>query len=241
MTEEGECVLVSAERKRKRLRMLRRALIVLLLLAMAAFLFEYTRPYRDDNPVDAFVDGLVGRDWVDFEDPDFSYVELPAGADLDGLLVVSRERSEYQDGDILLILPALEFSKGVSDGTARDNLRGHPGLFEMSAMPGQGDRNVCIAGHRDHSSFYYLDRVGPGDRAYLAYDGHIFTYLFRDVTVVVPSDWGIIDNQGFSCLTLITCTPIRVSSHRMVVRFALESIEVDTEARRAEIIDWSQE
>ena len=38
------------------------------------------------------------------------------------------------------------------------------------------------------------------------------------------------DGEGFSCLTLVTYMPIRVSAHRMAVRFELESIEEDTEA-----------
>ena len=221
-----------------RLRALRRALLALLVLAAAAFIFEYTRPFRDNNPLDAFVDDLIGRDWADFEDPDFRYVELPDGADLAGLLVVSQERDAYVDSAMVLILPALTFHKGVSDGVTREALRGRPGLFEMSDMPGAGDRNVSIAAHRDHSGFYYLDRVDQGDRVYLAYDGIIFTYLFYDRTVASPSDWSVVGKQGFSCCTLITCTPIRVASHRMVLRFILESVEEDTEARRAAIIDW---
>jgi len=219
----------------------RRALLHVLLLLFAmftlAFVFEYTRPYRFDNPVDAYVDKLIGRGWVDFEDPNLTYVEMPSDADSTGMLTVSDERGEY-NGGLILILPRLQLYTEVSGGTTLDSLHGHPGLFEMSDMPGEGDRNVSIAGHRDHSSFYYLDRVGEGDRAYLVYKGKIYTYVFHDRTEVLPSEWSIIGKQGYSCCTLITCTPIRTATHRMVVRFELESVEESTDARLAEIADW---
>ena len=236
---------IKNNQQRSPLRTMRRILLLLLLLAVAVFVFEYTRPFRPDNTVDAYVDRLIGRDWADFEDADLIYIEMPADADADmdhtGTFVVSNKRRAYADGAMILILPVLQLSKAVSDGTSKENLNGHPGLFAMSDMPGEGDYNVSIAGHRNRSNFYYLDRVGEGDRAYLIYDGYIYTYIFHDRTEVTPQEWGIISKQGFSCCTLITCTPIRIASRRMVVRFELESVETDSEERRSEIIDWEYE
>ena len=233
-TNSNKSAQVKHRRQSSRLRTMRRILILLLLLAIVVFIFEYTRPFRSDNTVDVYVDRLIRRDWVDFEDPDFIYIEIPADTDQTGKSIVSNERSDYVDGSMILILPELQISTAVSDGTSKENLSGHPGLFEMSDMPGEGDRNVSIAGHRNRKNFYYLDRIGDGDRVYLVYDGYIYTYLFYDRTKVLPTEWGVISTQGFSCCTLITCTPIRIASHRMVVRFVLEKIEVDSMERRSE-------
>jgi LPXTG-site transpeptidase (sortase) family protein len=238
---DGQSEQMKHNRRSSRLRAVRWILLLLLLLAITVFVFEYTRPFRPDNSVDDYVDRLIGRDWVDFEDPDLVYIEMPADEEHAEKFAVRHERSDYVDGTMILILPSLQLNKAVSDGTSKENLNGHPGLFPMSDMPGEGDCNVSIAGHRNRSNFYYLDRVGEGDRAYLVYDGYIYTYLYSSRTEVLPTQWDIIGKQGFSCCTLITCTPIRVASHRMVVRFELENIEADSEERRNEIIDWEQE
>jgi len=75
--------------------------------------------------------------------------------------------------------------------------------------------------------FYYLDRIGAGDRIYVFYDSKIYTYVFHDRDEVLPTDWSVISEQGYDCVTLITCTPIRVADKRMVVRFILESVVLD--------------
>jgi len=77
-----------------------------------------------------------------------------------------------------LLLPAVQLDTEVSNGTKLDCLHGHPNIFEMSDMPGESDHNVSIAGHRDHSFFYYLDRVGEGDQVYLVYKEYIYTYFY---------------------------------------------------------------
>jgi LPXTG-site transpeptidase (sortase) family protein len=209
---------------------LRSLLLALIALAAAALLFELTRPYRPDNPLDAFIDRLIGRDWAEselatVETAAITYVEMPADADLDGLLYITGERTDYAEGAMTLTIPKLELAMAVSDGTDRDALNRGPSLFEYSNMPGEGDRNVSIAGHRSRKFFYDLDKLGEGDRIYLDYEGNRYTYVFLDTKDVVPTDWSVITNQGFASCTLITCTPIRVSNMRMVVRFTLESIE----------------
>ncbi|MDR1571042.1 MAG: sortase [Clostridiales Family XIII bacterium] len=211
----------SALPKRSGLRPLLLALIVLLAAVLA---FELTRPYRPDNPIDRFIDSLIGRDWIqgdEVENADITYVEMPADSDLDGLLYVTGKRAGYADGAMRLILPALDLDLAVSDGTSRDDLARGPGLFEYSNMPGSEGGNVSIAGHRSRKQFYYLDRVGEGDPLYLVYGGETYAYEYLDRKEIEPTDWSVITNQGIESCTLITCTPIGVANKRMVVRFSL--------------------
>jgi LPXTG-site transpeptidase (sortase) family protein len=210
----------------------RRILLALICLTVAVFVFEVTRPYRPDNFIDRFVDALIGRDWIESELPtvetagegDIVYVEVPADADLTGMLYISPERESYEEGEMTLIVPALDLNTTVSDGTTRQDLRRNPGLFEFSGMPGNEKRNVSIAGHRSGGVFFYLDKLAEGDWVYLIYDSRIFAYLYSDRTEVLPTDWSIIADQGFDCCTLITCTPVDLANKRMVVRFELEKI-----------------
>jgi LPXTG-site transpeptidase (sortase) family protein len=210
---------------------LRPILATLIALTVVVLLFEVTRPYRPDNFIDAFIDWLIGRDFVEseldtVETADITYVEMPADADLDGLLYITGERADYADGAMRLIFPKLNLDAAVSDGTSRADLNRGPSLFEYSNMPGEGDRNVSIAGHRSRKWFYDLDKPGEGDRLYLEYGGNRYTYVYLDRKVIEPTDWSVIMNQGFSCCTLITCTPVKVANMRMVVRFTLESVEI---------------
>jgi LPXTG-site transpeptidase (sortase) family protein len=213
-----------------RLARLRPLLSALIALAAVVLLFELTRPYRPDNFIDAFIDALIGRDFAQSEldtpeTADITYVEMPADADLDGLLYVTDERSQYEDGSMTLVVPRLKLEMPVSDGTGRADLNRGPSLFEYSNMPGEGDRNVSIAGHRSRKFFYDLDKLRKGDRIFILYGSKRYTYKFLDRKDVEPTDWSVITNQGFSCCTLVTCTPVRVANMRMVVRFELKSIE----------------
>jgi LPXTG-site transpeptidase (sortase) family protein len=209
---------------------LRPLLAVLIALTIIVLLFEVTRPYRPDNFLDAFIDRLIGRDFSEselntVETADITYVEMPADADLSGLLYVTGEREDYLDGSMTLAVPKLGLEAAVSDGTSKADLNRGPSLFEYSNMPGFGDRNVSIAGHRSRKFFYDLDKPGEGDRVYITYGPKRYTYVFLDRKVIEPTDWSVITNQGFSCCTLITCTPVKIANMRMVVRFKLESIE----------------
>jgi LPXTG-site transpeptidase (sortase) family protein len=210
----------------------RRVLLALICLTAAVFLFELTRPYRPDNFIDRFVDALIGRDWMESGLPtvetavegDIVYVEMPADADLTGLLYITPERASYEDGAMTLIVPALDLSAAVSGGTTRRDLRYGPGLFEFSGMPGNEDQNVSIAGHRSGGVFFHLDKLAEGDWVYLIYDSRIFAYRYLDRTEVLPTDWSVVADQGFGCCTLITCTPVDLANKRMVVRFELDKI-----------------
>jgi len=209
------------------IRRIRKILLILIFIVAVAVIFELTRPYRPDNPVDGFVDGMIGRSPLEDEIADESpiYIQLPADADLDGLIPVSEERLWYDSGVMTLIIPSLDFDGPVQAGTSRAALKRGPGLFESSGMPGQPGANVSIAGHRTRSAFYYLNRLRKEDRIYLIYNSFIYTYVFYDRSVVHPTQWDVISEQGFDACTLITCTPIGVADKRMVVRFILESVD----------------
>lgn len=202
-------------------------LIFLIVAASGAVVFEATRPYRPENPIDGYVDVLLDRSTSETRLPDekpLIYIELPENAELEGLVAVPEERREYEDGAMRIDVPALDLVLTVSAGTSQAALQKGPGLFETSGMPDQAGANVSIAGHRTRGMFYYLDRLGEGDRIQITYDSCVFTYVYYDRKVVMPSDWSVICEQGFDCCTLITCTPIGAANRRMAVRFMLESV-----------------
>lgn len=150
-------------------------------------------------------------------------LQVPADELPEDTLYITQDRRLYQRGAMTLIIPSIDVYTLVGESTLPEGLREMPGLYEFSQLPGEGDVNVSIAGHRDiHDQvFYHLDKVEEGDFAYLVCAGTVFQYQYRDTTIVEPTDWSVIQPQGFSCLTLTTCDPIGTTINRMILRAQL--------------------
>lgn len=148
-------------------------------------------------------------------------------------LFITPERQAYQDADMALRIPKLEVDVPVLAGVDSATLLRGIGLYDYAQLPGEGNRNVSIAGHRnglrngkitDNMPFYYIDTLGEGDCLYLTDAEYIYQYVWDETYDVEPSDWGPIYSQGFSCVTLTSCTPIGISDHRIIVRGRLNEV-----------------
>jgi LPXTG-site transpeptidase (sortase) family protein len=161
----------------------------------------------------------------------------PADALPTDKLFVTAERRAYRDKDLRLVIPVIDIDEPVYDGTDKATLNKGACLYEVSQLPGKGNRNVSIAGHRNgvkngkitEIMFYHLDEVGEGDYLYLCDDEKVFRYLYEYSIVVAEDDWSEIYSKGYSSLTLTTCTPIGVADHRLIVSAALDGIFYKTE------------
>ncbi|MDR1574016.1 MAG: sortase [Clostridiales Family XIII bacterium] len=157
-------------------------------------------------------------------------------------LLITAERRAYRDKELRLVIPALDIDEPVYDGTDTATLNKGACLYEVSQLPGKGNRNVSIAGHRNGVSkgkiteimFYHLDKVGEGDYFYLSDDEKVFRYLYEYTVTVEESDWSEIYSKGYSSLTLTTCTPIGVADRRLIVCASLDGI-----FRKAENFDFT--
>lgn len=159
----------------------------------------------------------------------------PIPDEVDGLpvgkWVVTAERKEYKDGALTLYIPKLDVTRTIWAGTDADTLSKGVGLYDYAQLPGEGNRNVSLAGHRnglkngkitDHAPFYYIDQLTDGDYLYLYDSAHIYRYVYEWTEVVEPDDWGPIATTGYSCVTITSCEPIGISDHRIVVRAVLD-------------------
>ncbi|MCL1804786.1 MAG: class E sortase [Clostridiales bacterium] len=148
-------------------------------------------------------------------------------------LFITGERRRYKDQDLTLVIPKLNKTLPIYNGVTQEVLKKGAGLYDFAQLPGEGNRNVSIAGHRntsrfgvitDNAPFYYIDKLKDGDYLYLTDEENVYRYLYEDTRVVEADDWGPIYSQGFSCLTITSCTPIGIGSHRIVVRGRLDEI-----------------
>ncbi|MGX8706310.1 MAG: class C sortase, partial [bacterium] len=106
------------------------------------------------------------------------------------------------------------------------------GHMEGTSLPVGGKNTHCgLAGHRALPSarlFTDLDRLGRGDLIYITVLNELLVYQVDQISVVLPHelDYMAIVN-GMDLVTLVTCTPYGVNSHRLLVRgrrVALENI-----------------
>lgn len=164
-------------------------------------------------------------------DPD-PVPELPEDGLPHDKLFITVERQHYKTGDLTLIIPKLKVNAAVQDGTTTADLRRGACLYEYAQLPGEGNRNVSIAAHRNgrrngkvtEAMFYHVDKLLENDYLYLKLGDKIYRYIYKDTKVVEATDWGPIYSQGFSCLTLTSCEPIGVSTHRIIIRASLDEI-----------------
>ena len=127
-----------------------------------------------------------------------------------------------KENDILYILriPIIESEspvrEGVSDGVLADSLGHEPGTAYIGETG-----NCVIAGHRNYSFGKYFNRlneVAIGDNIYVDTKDATYKYEVYDIIVVEPDDLSVLDNTDEEIITLYTCTPVVIGTHRLVVK-----------------------
>lgn len=98
------------------------------------------------------------------------------------------------------------------------------GHIPGTTNPGEAG-NCVIAGHRARAKgrlFNRLDELELGDIISITYNSNSFEYKVSEIKIVEPTDVSVLNsnNDEFS-LTLITCHPVRVLSHRLIVKAIL--------------------
>lgn len=128
------------------------------------------------------------------------------------------------EGIGILTIESIDLRLPVMNGVDEDELRIAPGRVPQTAQIGEIG-NAVIAGHRNYSfgsMFNRLDEVEIGDIVqFQALCGEIMLFEVFEILVILPEDQiAFIQPQDESIITLYTCTPIRVATHRLLIRAA---------------------
>lgn len=122
-----------------------------------------------------------------------------------------------------LEIPSLRLSMPVYHSTMETILQKYIGHVEGSSMPiGGFGTHAVVSGHRGLPSaelFTNLDRVEVGDLFQVHVLGETLTYEVDDISTVLPAEvtqLSIEADQDW--VTLVTCTPYGVNTHRLLVR-----------------------
>lgn len=121
-----------------------------------------------------------------------------------------------------LKVPAIGLDLLVYHGTSDATLLRGVGHLEGTALPvgGDGTRSV-LTGHRGLATatmFSNLDRIELGDVMVVEVFGDVLTYVVDDIRVIDPDETTEIRPvPGRDLLTLVTCTPLGLNTHRILV------------------------
>lgn len=121
-----------------------------------------------------------------------------------------------------LRLPAARVDLPVYHGTDDKTLLKGAGHLRGSHLPvGGASTHAVITAHRGLASatmFSKLDAVQPGDRFTLETFGEAFVYEVRTTQVIEPHETDSLRaEEGRDLVTLVTCTPLGVNTHRILV------------------------
>ena len=122
----------------------------------------------------------------------------------------------------ILTIESIELRLPVAEGVEYATLRIAPGRVPQTAQIGEIG-NAVIAGHRNYtfgSMFNRLGEVEIGDIVqYQARNGEKMAFEVFEIAVIEPHDQiAFIQPVNESIITLYTCTPVRVASHRLIIR-----------------------
>lgn len=119
-------------------------------------------------------------------------------------------------------IPSIDVDLPIYHGTSEETLLKGAGHLEGTSLPVGGDSTrTVITAHRglpEATLFNNLDQVKEGDTFTLEVFGEVLTYRVFFTQVVEPQDsQAVLVEPGRDLATLITCTPLGVNSHRILV------------------------
>ena len=147
------------------------------------------------------------------------------------LLYRPKELSDYED--ILnvtplgimgyLSIPKINVSLPIYHGTEDTVLQVGVGHLEGSSFPiGGKSTHAVLSAHRGLPSarlFTDLDKLETGDTFEITVLNRVLTYEVDNISIVLPEEAeGLLVQQGKDLVTLMTCTPYGINSHRLLVR-----------------------
>ena len=143
-----------------------------------------------------------------------------------GLIGENYEESLNVDGNGLIgyvEIPKIDVHLPIYHGTSIEVLSKGAGHLEHTALPiGGKSTHSVISAHSawpGQTFFDYLENLEIGDEFYIKVLDMVLKYEVDDINVVLPDQTrNLYVVEGEDYLTLLTCTPYSVNTHRLLVR-----------------------
>lgn len=140
------------------------------------------------------------------------------GADYEGTLDVDNE------GLIGYVeIPKLNVYLPISHGTSEEVLEQGAGHLQNTSFPVGGESTHSIisahTGYPGKTFFDYIDELEYGDEFYIHVLDRTLKYEVDNILVILPEETEHLRiTTGEDWVTLLTCTPYGINSHRLLVR-----------------------
>ena len=122
-----------------------------------------------------------------------------------------------------ITIPMIDVELPIYHTTTEAVLQRGVGHFPSSSLPVGGEStHAVLTGHRGLPSkklFTDLDRIVKGDVFYIKILGETFAYQVDQILTVLPEETQSLQIvEGKDYVTLVTCTPYAVNTHRLLIR-----------------------
>ena len=122
-----------------------------------------------------------------------------------------------------ITIPKISVELPIYHGTDEGVLQVAAGHLEGSSLPvGGAGTHAVISAHRGLPSaklFTNLDELEVGDRFTITVLNRVLTYEVDQISIVLPTEIDqLLPTEGMDYVTLMTCTPYGVNTHRLLVR-----------------------
>lgn len=122
-----------------------------------------------------------------------------------------------------IMIPKINVELPIYHTTSEAVLQSGIGHFPSSSLPVGGETtHAVLTGHRGLPSkklFTDLDKIEDGDVFYIKILGEIFAYQVDQILTVLPEETDALQIQrDRDYVTLVTCTPYSVNTHRLLIR-----------------------
>lgn len=120
-------------------------------------------------------------------------------------------------------IPKINVYLPVQHGTEADTLEKSVGHVVGTSLPvGGSSTHAVLSAHSGLASsklFSDIDQLAVGDTFYIHVLGEVLAYKVDTINTVLPTDTSLLQiEDGKDLVTLVTCTPFGVNTHRLLVR-----------------------
>ncbi len=120
-------------------------------------------------------------------------------------------------------IPKIGVYLPVEHGTSADTLEKSVGHVVGTSLPvGGSSTHAVLSAHSGLASsklFSDIDQLAEGDMFYVHVLGDTLAYEVASINTVLPTDTHLLQiEDGKDLVTLVTCTPFGVNTHRLIVR-----------------------
>jgi len=120
-------------------------------------------------------------------------------------------------------IPQIGVYLPVQHGTNAETLERSVGHVVGTSLPVGGEStHAVLSAHSGMASaklFSDIDQLAEGDIFYIHVLGEVLAYEVDNINTVLPTDTSLLQiEDGKDLVTLVTCTPFGINTHRLLVR-----------------------